>query len=230
MREIFTDAATRDDLRLAIVTGIGDKAFASGGDLVELADKRSIDAARALSLHGKAALNAIRRLPVPVVARVNGVALGGGAELALACDVRFAASHATFGFIHSKLAISPSWGGSSDLVHLVGYGAAIRLMARAEVLDAAAAQALGIFDGVAGEGEDLDAALKAFVAPMARQPPQVMRGIKAAGMADRLDGLERRHEIETSHFATVWAHEDHWTAVDALQGRAKHKSMEPQAR
>jgi enoyl-CoA hydratase/carnithine racemase len=222
VREIFTEAATRADLRLAILTGAGDKAFASGGDLVELADKKTVEAARALSLHGKAALNAVRRLPVPVVARVNGVALGGGAEFALACDMRFAAAHAAIGFIHSKLGISPSWGGSADLMRLVGSAAATQMLTRAEILKAPEALALGLFNGAAVD-EDFDAAFDGFVAPMLKQPPQVMRAIKAAALIERLRGLGEAHDVETGHFAITWTHDDHWAAADAMQAQRAQK-------
>src|ERR1700692_4869488 len=151
LENIFSDHVSSPDVKLAILTGEGDRAFASGGDLVELADLRSVYDARALSLHGKAALNAIRRFPVPVIARINGVALGGGAELAVACDMRFASAHASIGFVHGRLAISPSWGGGVDLMQLVGYGTATRLLARAEVLNARQALDVGLFDGVAPE-------------------------------------------------------------------------------
>jgi enoyl-CoA hydratase len=108
----------RDDERIlaAVVTGAGDRAFAAGGDIAELASVRDLASARQVSLHGKAALDEIRYFPVPVVALLNGVALGGGAELALACDVRVAAERASIGLIHARLAITPSWGGSVDLM------------------------------------------------------------------------------------------------------------------
>ena len=217
LREVFSAAANRDDIRLAILTGAGDAAFASGGDLVELASLRSVEAARALSLHGKAALNAVRLFPVPVVARVNGLALGGGAELALACDMRFAAAHATIGLIHARLAISPSWGGSADLMRLLGTGVASRMLARAELLDAEAAHAIGLFDGVeSGEG-GFEAAFEAYVQPMLAPPPQVMRAIKAAALAARMPGLEAQHAVETDNFGITWSHEDHWAAVTAMR-------------
>jgi enoyl-CoA hydratase len=217
IREIFTATAEREDIRLAILTGAGDAAFASGGDLVELASLKSVEAARALSLHGKAALNAVRRFPVPVVARVNGLALGGGAELALACDMRFAAAHATIGLIHARLAISPSWGGSADLMRLVGTGVATRMLARAEILDAQAAHAIGLFDGVESGGGGFEAAVEAFVRPMTGRPPQVMRAIKAASLAARMHDIEGQHAVETDNFGITWPHEDHWAAVAAIR-------------
>ena len=96
-----------------------------------------------MSLHGKRALDAIRYFPTPVVALVNGTALGGGAELALACDLRIAAPHATLGLIHARLAITPAWRGAVDLMQLTGYATATRLLARGDILTSGEAHALG---------------------------------------------------------------------------------------
>jgi enoyl-CoA hydratase len=217
LNAIFTAAASDESLRLATITGMGDKAFASGGDVGELMSVSTPEGARFLSEHGKAALNAVRRLPVPVVARLNGVALGGGAELACACDLRFAASHATIGFIHSRLAIAPSWGGSIDLVRLVGYATGLRLMARCEILDAESAQKIGLIDGIAPADQSLDQAFAAFTAVMRNQPPQVMRALKAAAREERLMQRASAESIETDHFVRVWTHDDHWAAVAATK-------------
>jgi enoyl-CoA hydratase len=223
LRQEFSAAAADTTLRLAILTGAGDKAFASGGDLTELASHRSAESAQALSVHGGRALDAIRGFPVAVVARLNGVALGGGAELALACDLRFAAAHATLGFIHSRLAIAPSWGGGLDLVRLVGPARALRLLATAEVLDAQAAQAIGLVDGVAAAGVDFDEALARFLDAMRRQPPQVMRALKAQCRFERLRDRAPAEAEATGHFVSVWTHPDHWAAVDAVTGKATAK-------
>lgn len=223
VEELFTQHREEGSIRLAIVSGAGDRAFASGGDLVELASVRSPDEARALSRHGKAALNAIRRFPVAVLARVNGLALGGGAELALACDVRFAAAHATIGFIHSRLNITPSWGGGVDLMRLTGYATGMRLLARGDILSAAEALAAGLFDAVAPAGADFDEAFESYIAGMRRQSPQVMRAIKALAIGERMQDRERLDEIETDHFAATWSHDDHWTAVAAMGKRSKAK-------
>jgi enoyl-CoA hydratase len=223
LEEIFSSAASDITLRLATITGMGEKAFASGGDLSELMDVRSPEAARGLSEHGKAALNAVRRFSVPVVACLNGVALGGGAELAVACDLRFAASHATIGFIHSRLAIAPSWGGSIDLVRLLGYATGLRLMANGDVLDAEAALKIGLIDGIASKDQTLEQGFKDFTAVMRSQPPQVMRAIKAASKEERLMNRAACEEIETEHFVKVWTHDDHWAAVAAAAKRMGSK-------
>lgn len=218
IRMIFTEHQ-HVDLRVAWLGGAGDKAFASGGDLNELAVYRTKAEAAAFSRHGKAALNAIRAFAVPVVARVNGVALGGGAELALACDLRFAAPHARIGFIHGRLKIAPSWGGGHDLMRLVGPAKALQLMAEAPILSAAEALETGLFDATCPAENDFDSWFEARLRTLAQNPPQVMRAYKAA--AGRLVAREAGDAAETQHFADVWVHDDHWSAVDEIQGSRK---------
>ncbi len=221
IRRIFTELAEDERIRVAVMTGAGDKAFASGGDLRELYDYRSREDAEAFSRHGKAALDAIRRFPVPVIARLNGLALGGGAELALACDQRYAAHHVKIGFVHGRLAISPSWGGGVDLVRLLGQAKALRMMATAAALDATEAQSLGVIDLVCPQGEDFDAWFAAHIAAYAAHPRQVARAFKAIATRESRTERSELDKIETRHFVDVWAHKDHWDAVTALERSRK---------
>lgn len=214
IRGIFTEAAADDSISLAVVTAAGDAAFASGGDLKELDTYRRREDAEALSLHGRGALDAIRRFPVPVIARLNGFALGGGAELALACDQRYAAAHATIGFVHARLAIAPAWGGGGDLVRLLGPARALRLLATGEVLSAQAALAIGLIDLVAPAQEAFDPWFAEVTAPFRSCPRQVARALKA--LVSRAGGRAESDQLETRHFTEVWAHADHWDAVGRL--------------
>ena len=217
LREIFTENAGNHSVRVAMITGAGDKAFASGGDLRELAQYRSIDDAQAFSRHGKAALDAIRHFPVPVIARLNGLALGGGAELALACDMRLAARTAQIGFIHGRLDIAASWGGGNDLVRLIGPSRALKMMISAEIFSAETALVMGLVDALCPADTDYDAWFDAEFAKMRARPAQVMRAYKSI---TRASGLMSRHDadrLETEHFAQVWVHQDHWDAVANLE-------------
>jgi enoyl-CoA hydratase len=216
--EIFRRNATEPDLRYAVVGATGGRAFASGGDLDELAAFKTEGEAAAFSRHGKSALDSIRYFPVPVIARIDGLALGGGAELALACDMRFASANSRIGFIHGRLRISPSWGGGIDLIRLIGPARALMMMTRAGIVDAFDAQAMGLFDVVAPENQG-DTAFAAFVAPLDAQSPQVMRAYKSLSIVDRKFGRQEADTEETRHFATVWAHPDHWDAVAELEKR-----------
>lgn len=205
------------DLRLVVITGAGDRSFAAGGDLGDLASVRDLEGAAAMARDARRALDVLRDWPVPVVAALNGDALGGGAELAAACDFRVAAAHARIGFIQGRLAISTAWGGGPDLIRLVGGRTALRLLAWQEVLEPPEAAAVGLYDHVAAPDVPLAEAVAQFCAPMLRLPPQVLRAFKQLGIAER-SGAPRAEltEIETALFAETWVHPDHWSAVDTL--------------
>ncbi len=213
LRRIFSALAADERICVAVLTGAGDMAFASGGDLDELAGYRSREDAEAFSRHGKAALDAVRSFPVPVVARINGFALGGGCELALACDQRLAASSAALGMIHGRLAIGPSWGGGNDLVRLLGPAKALRLMVAATTFTAAEALAEGLVDAVCPPGEDFEQWFADLLDTWRQHPRQVMRAFKAVAGGPRGLGRAELDALETRHFAEAWAHKDHWAAV-----------------
>lgn len=216
-------AGHRNDLSLAlaVITGAGAKAFASGGDLVELAAIRSADAAAQMAERYRTVFDAIRGFPVPVVAALNGDALGGGAELALACDMRIAASHARIGFLQGKLAITSAWGGGADLIAAVGTSRALRMMGTAELLSAETAREWGLIEVVAPEGQDFEAFVDEFAGRFAGRTPAVMRAYKAMVRASRFGATrDELVRLETDNFAQVWVHDDHWKAVETSSGRA----------
>ncbi len=217
LRETFERHAKDESLCVATLTGAGDKSFAAGGDLRDLATVRTVEEAEIMADQAKAALDAIRRFPVPVVAALNGDALGGGAELAASCDFRVAASHARIGFIQGRLNIATAWGGGIDLARIVGTTAALRLVARSELLSGHEALALGLVDVAAGEGQSLDDCLEAFLAPIMRQTPHVLRAFKTLNLGSRRDlPRDQLMQLETRLFADTWAHQDHWDAADKL--------------
>lgn len=218
--ETFARWSGDRDLSIAVLTGDGDKAFASGGDLRELSAVRTEAEAFAFAEETRQAFDAIRRFPVPVVAALNGDALGGGAELALACDMRIAAAHARIGFLQGTLAIGSAWGGGTDLFRLLGSARALALLCGAEALSADKALALGLVDAVASAGEPFPRAADAFVARFAARRPQVARAFKSLATAHR-EGApsDIMKDIETRAFAETWVHDDHWTAVDAVLNR-----------
>jgi enoyl-CoA hydratase len=217
----FRDHASNHQLRLAVLRGDGDRAFASGGDLKELASLRAFDDAADMSREFRAVLESVRTFPVPVVGALNGDALGGGAELALACDMRVAAHHARLGYLQGKLAISTAWGGSIDLFDAIGVSKALRLLGRAEILTAAQARDWGLVEAVAPPDQSFDDFVRLFVAPFSQRPPQVMRAFKAMAVATR-NRMPREEmlTLETQFFAETWVHDDHWRAVEASLGKA----------
>ena len=224
IREAFTVHAGDDSLLAAVVTGAGQRCFAAGGDLRELESIRDEAALAHMADAAYSALNAIRHFPVPVVAAMNGDAIGGGAELAVACDMRVFARHARIAFAQGQLCVSPAWGGGVDLVRLLGSANALRLLTRSEFIDADEARSLGLAQAVAEDGETLDDALGRFMGPMRRMRPQVMRAFKALARAHR-DGagpLELR-EVELAELTETWLHDDHWDAAAAVQQKIAAK-------
>ena len=218
LAETFTRWSGDKDLSIAVLTGAGDKAFASGGDLRELNAVRTEEEAFAFADETRRALETIRRFPVPVVAALNGDALGGGAELALACDLRIAAPHARIGFLQGTLAIGSAWGGGTDLFRLLGSARAIGLLCGAEALPAERALALGLIDAVVSE--PFAEAVQAYVGRLAARRPQVARAFKSLAIAHREGAASgTMMDIETRAFAETWIHDDHWTAVDAVLNR-----------
>ncbi len=230
LRGIFEGARDDREIACAVLTGAGERYFAAGGDLRDLAAVREEPAVRAMAADARSALDAIREFPVPVVALLNGDAIGGGAELALACDLRVMREGARIGYIHGRLAITSAWGGGPDLVSVVGPARALRMTSRCELVPAATALAWGLTDAVAPSGE-LDATLDEFLAPMLAQTRAALAGFKAQARSARSGRpLEERRALELDAFTATWMQEDHWAAVDRILGRGKPETTPPGSR
>lgn len=215
LRGTFETHAKDEDLRVAVLRGAGEKSFAAGGDLRDLESVRTRRQATEMAERAKEALGAIRRFPIPVVAALNGDALGGGAELALACDFRVAAAHSRIGFVQGLLHITTAWGGGVDLLRKVGYGKALELLCSARLLGAEEAGAVGLVDRVARAGDSLDSALDEFLEPVMRMAPQVIRAFKALALQVSSAPPRAPHDArETELFSEVWIHPDHWEAAE----------------
>lgn len=212
-------------IKAAVITGAGSDAFAAGGDLKELAAVRTAEQVGEFFDESSRAVDEVRRFPWPTVAALNGMAIGGGAELAVACDFRVAVPTASLGFIQARLNISCGFGGGQDLVRLLGPAAAMAEGLRAETLTAAQAHEHGLIDEVATDGESLEQCVDRFLRPMLRQKPQVIRAYKAFAQAAR-EGLapQQRRALEREWFVRTWTHDDHWTAVDAITRKWQEKS------
>jgi len=217
LQEVFEEQRHNDALVLALVSGAGDRSFAAGGDLRDLEEVRTLEQARALFDLGNGAFDAIRTFPVPVVAALNGLALGGGAELAVACDVRIAAAHARIGFVQGTLNIPTAWGGGSDLVAILGPARGLELLCSARVLSAAEAHAAGLVEAVAPEGEPFGAFVERYTEAWMKQRPQVMRAFKWQSAA-RKQGMGRAHAEQRDRdlFAHAWCHAEHWQAAKGI--------------
>lgn len=146
--EIVVDRLAKDDdIRGVIVIGGGDKAFVAGADISELATKNPLSA-REFALTGQRIFNKIEALPKPVIAAVNGFALGGGCELTMACHIRVASAHAKFGQPEVGLGIIPGYGGTQRLPRLVGKGRALEILLGGGMIDADEAYRIGLVNRV----------------------------------------------------------------------------------
>src|SRR5258707_687142 len=137
----FTDARDDDGVRGVILTGAGDKAFIAGADISELAQVTSVQAEQS-SAYGQKVLNLIENLGIPVIAAVNGFALGGGCETAMACTIRIASENAKFGQPEVKLGLIPGGGGTQRMPRLIGNGHALQLILTGGIINAAAADGI----------------------------------------------------------------------------------------
>lgn len=147
LKEAFEDARDDSAVRAVILTGAGEKAFAAGADVSEVVNQSAVDAEEATRI-GQGVTNLIENLGKPVAAAVNGFALGGGCELAMACTFRIAAESAKFGQPEVKLGIMPGYGGSQRLPRLVGKGRALQLILSAEIIGAQEAFRIGLVNEV----------------------------------------------------------------------------------
>ena len=223
LRAQLTAAAQRADLKCVVIRGAGDRYFAAGGDLRDLADVRSAEQTAAMVEECRGALDAVRGCPLPVVALLNGDAIGGGAELAVACDFRLMREGAHIGFIHGRLNITAAWGGSADLYGLVGRSRALRMTTRCELVPAEAALEWGLADEVLADHE-MESGLREFVAPILKQSASVLRACKAQAIAAREGlGYAQRRAIEQTGLVRTWIHPDHWAAVERVLSPDKEK-------
>jgi enoyl-CoA hydratase len=220
LAETFSSHSKDPNLRVAVLHGAGEQCFAAGGDLRELTAITTAEGAAEMARDAKASLDAIRQFPLPVVAALNGDAMGGGAELAVACDFRIAAAHARIGFVQGRLNIATAWGGGIDLMRLLGTSRGLSLMCRGDMLSGAEAAALGLIDAVGREGQAFADLIADFIAPMLKQSPQVLRAFKAVAIGVR-SGLPRAelNEVETQMFAQTWVHADHWAAAEKITSK-----------
>ena len=170
-------AALADDpqTRVVVLTGAGDKAFVAGADIGELRDLEPGEA-RAFLERGHALMARIEHLGKPVIAAINGYALGGGCELALACTLRIAAEHAMLGLPEVKLGLIPGYGGTQRLVRQIGRGPALHLMLTGEPVTAERARSFGLVNEVVPSGE-LTKHVAEFAGRLAKGAPLAMRGI-----------------------------------------------------
>jgi len=189
-------------LRALVITGAGEKAFAAGADIAEF---KTIDGAvqgAAFARRGQATFSRIASMRMPVLAAVNGFALGGGCELALACDFRIASENARFGQPEVNLGLLPGYGGTQRLTRLCGLGAAMYLCLSGEMIDANEALRIGLVQKVVPPAGLLDEA-KRIGGIIASKAPLAVEGAKRAIVSGAVVPLDQGIEIEALHFGAI---------------------------
>ncbi|HET7586260.1 MAG TPA: enoyl-CoA hydratase-related protein [Gemmatimonadaceae bacterium] len=200
-------------VRAVVLTGAGDKAFVAGADIAEFEGRSPVDQWRVMN--APTIYAAIERLPKPVIAAVNGYCLGGGMELALACDVRIASTTARFGQPEVNLGIIPGGGGTQRLPRVVGLGTALRLILTGEMIDAAEALRVGLVEQVVEPAAVMETAMR-MAATIAAKSPVAVAAAKEATRAALSLPLDDGLKLETALFQLCFSSEDKAEGVRAF--------------
>ncbi len=220
LSNLFKNFEHESKLRAVILTGAGDKAFCAGTDITELAEatengenssedraRKVEDRAREVSERGQALCNQIENCGVPVIAAVNGIAAGGGCELALACHLRIAAVHAQFSLPETKLGLIPGYGGTQRLAREIGNGRAFDLMLTGRTIGADEALQFGLINRIAAADELLSEAT-ALANEIAALAPLAIRACLEAVIKGSELPLDEGFALEAKLFAGLFATED----------------------
>jgi enoyl-CoA hydratase len=178
LNQIIHHVGELEKVRAAVITGAGERAFVAGADIKQFTDLDE-SSGKALALFGQSVFEKISNLNIPVICAVNGVALGAGCELALACDIRFAAMNAKFGLPEVSLGIIPGYGGTQRLARLIGSGKAKELIFSGEQISAEEAYRIGLVERVVPAGEALNSSIE-FARKIARNAPLATNRAKRA--------------------------------------------------
>lgn len=203
------------DLRCLVISGAGDQAFVSGGDLSELAEVRSYEAALHLSRTMGRLLRRIELLDCPVLMAINGVAVGGGCELSLAGDRRFMASEASLIFRQARLGLICGWGGMTRLERLVGRSKAFEVLLLDDEISATRALELGLVDRVVPREELMEHVL-AEAQKLVSLPHLALKAVKRGLVRVSEQPFDRALDYESELFARTWSSDEHWAAVDSF--------------
>jgi enoyl-CoA hydratase len=213
--------SVREDegVRAIILTGAGEKAFVAGADIGELARMGPVEGVR-ISRDGQDTFRMMERMPKPVIGAINGFALGGGLELALACHIRLASSRARFGLPEVKLGIIPGYGGTVRLPRLVGRGRALELMLTGEMIDAEEAYRIGLVNRVTPPESLLDAARELAAKMIANGPIAIALALESVdrGMSTTIDDAQI---LESNLFGLLASTDDMREGMNAFLEKRK---------
>ncbi len=209
---------TTDQVRTVIVTGAGEKAFIAGADIGEFEGRTAIDQFRVMKTFR--VFDAVDAFPKPVIAAINGFCLGGGCELAMACDIRIASEKARLGQPEVNLGILPGGGGTQRLPRLVGMGNALKLLYTGDMIPASEALRIGLVDEVVPHDQLMDRA-RELAGAIAQKSPVALQLIKEAVRASVRTSLDEGLRHETTFFGLAFSTEDKEEGVKAFLEKRK---------
>ncbi|MEA5002500.1 MAG: enoyl-CoA hydratase-related protein [Christensenella sp.] len=209
-----------DTIRCLVLTGAGKKAFVAGADIAEMAQK-DYPEGKAFAEKGNAVFRKLEELPIPVIAAVNGFALGGGCELSMCCDIRLASENALFGQPETGLGIIPGFGGTQRLMRRIPVGKAKEMIFACTNIKAAEALSLGLVNGVYPQEELMPAAMK-LAGKIANNAPVAVRRAKAAMNQGIEVDIDSGISLECEAFGRCFETEDQSEGMAAFLEKRKH--------
>ncbi len=215
---VLDELRTTDQVRTVIVTGAGEKAFIAGADIGEFEGRTAIDQFRVMKTFQ--VFDAVDAFPKPVIAAINGFCLGGGCELAMACDIRIASEKARLGQPEVNLGILPGGGGTQRLPRLVGMGNALKLLYTGDMIPAPEALRIGLVDEVVPHDQLMDRA-RELAGAIAQKSPVALQLIKEAVRASVRTSLDEGLRHETTFFGLAFSTEDKEEGVKAFLEKRK---------
>lgn len=206
LSQVVDDIYSNDDIKTAIITGAGEKGFVAGADISEFIPLDVKGAEKLARTNQENVLNKIEDCPKPIVAAINGFALGGGCELAMACHFRIAAENAKFGQPEVNLGLIPGYGGTQRLTQLIGKGKAMELMMTADMIGAEEAKSLGLVNHVFPQAELLEQTRKILQKIQTKAPIAISKVISCVN--DAAKGVPQGFDNEITRFGELFDTED----------------------
>jgi enoyl-CoA hydratase len=219
LKDLFTQFKSASDVDVVILTGAGEKAFVAGTDIAELTTLNKETGAE-FSAKGQEVFDLIENLGKPVIAAVNGYALGGGCELALACHIRLASENAKFGQPEVNLAVIPGYGGTQRLARLIGKGRAMEMILTGNPIDAQEAMRVGLVNKVVPQSELLATAMNMAQLIASKGQIAIRMALKAVNMTQETN-LTDGQQLEASLFGVCCDTEDMKEGTKAFLERRK---------
>ncbi len=217
--QALEDASRDEDIHVVVLTGAGEKAFSAGADIKAMIGMTALRA-RELSIMGEKLCNALENMEKPIIAALNGYALGGGLEVAMACDLRIASETVRMGQTEINVGLIPGWGGTQRLTRLVGRGKAKELVLTGKMIDAKTAEQLGLVNMVVPPDKFREA-VKQFASDLASKAPIAARVAKALINKGADISLDSALALEREGFGVVASTEDLQEGVKAFAEKRK---------